>query len=58
VALIYGDGNSGFACEHLHPISGNSTPSLLAVGDVDGDGRTDVVAGGVDAMSVDLVLLK
>jgi hypothetical protein len=52
VAVLVGDGAGGFACEQLHEVAADSAPDVIATGDVDGDGRTDIVAGTRDGLAV------
>lgn len=42
--ILPGDGAGGFVCEGLVPTPARVTHDLLAVGDVDGDARPDIVA--------------
>jgi hypothetical protein len=58
VELVIGDGNGGFACEVGLATTGASVSALLALGDVDGDGKTDIVAGGTAVPTITMVLLK
>lgn len=48
LAVWPGDGQGGFACERVLVQAGASAPALVAVGDVDGDGRADIVTGSRD----------
>lgn len=52
VAVLVGDGAGGFACELALDVAADTSRALLATGDVDGDGRTDIVAGVADGSVV------
>jgi len=43
--ILPGDGKGGFACEATMKLLGDTAPALLAVGDLDGDGRPEILAG-------------
>nr|WP_293172755.1 VCBS repeat-containing protein [Nannocystis sp.] len=55
--VLAGDGKGGFTCEHIFDIVGPSSPALIAVGDVDNDGRNDIVAGGSGSLTVSITHL-
>ncbi len=55
--VLAGDGQGGFACEHTFDLVAPSSPALIAVGDVDNDGRNDVVAGGANSLTVSITRL-
>jgi len=58
IVVLPGDGKGGFACEHLLGTAGPSAPALIAVGDVDNDGRPDILAGSSDTPTVRLLHLN
>ncbi|MBA3545433.1 MAG: VCBS repeat-containing protein [Nannocystis sp.] len=57
LTVLLGTGSGGFACEHIADIAGTSAPGLLAVGDVDGDGLPDIVAGGLGGPTIEILHL-
>ena len=56
VVVLVGDNAGGFSCERVLPVSAPTSPMLVAVGDVDGDGVPDIVAG--DAASPAVTVLR
>jgi hypothetical protein len=58
ILVALGDGLGGFMCQRFHETTGDSRPNLFAVGDVDGDGRNDILAGGAGETTITMVLLK
>jgi hypothetical protein len=57
VAALVGDGAGGFACELVVETPADTSRALLATGDVDGDGRTDIVAGVADGSAVSVIFM-
>ena len=45
LALWAGDGAGGLMCERVLPLPAATSAALIATGDVDGDGLTDIVVG-------------
>lgn len=56
VVVLVGDNAGGFSCERIFPVSAPTSPMLVAVGDVDGDGVPDILAG--DAASTAVTVLR
>jgi hypothetical protein len=54
--ILPGNGG-GFACEHIVVDAATSSPALIAVGDVDDDGRPDIIAGGLDGPTLTTIHL-
>ncbi|WAS90977.1 FG-GAP-like repeat-containing protein [Nannocystis punicea] len=52
VATLVGDGLGGFSCELVLAAGADTSSRLLAAGDVDGDGRNDIVTGVADGTKV------
>ncbi len=57
LTVLPGSGSGGFACEHIVDIAGTSAPALIAVGDVDGDGLPDIVAGNLGGPTIEILHL-
>jgi hypothetical protein len=55
IAALAGDGAGGFTCELVVETAADTSRALLATGDVDGDGRTDIVAGVADGSGVSVI---
>ena len=52
VTSLPGDGKGGFACEGVLESAGTTAAALIAVGDVDNDGRLDILSGGSDLPTI------
>lgn len=52
VVIAQGDGEGGFACERIIPAMAPTTQPLLVVGDLNGDGRGDIVTGDASSPTV------
>ena len=55
LALWAGDGVGGLMCERVLPLSAATSPALIATGDVDGDGLTDIVAAHAGGTTVSVL---
>ncbi|PCC67695.1 Repeat domain-containing protein [Nannocystis exedens] len=55
VSVLRGDGDGGFVCEQVFELEAPTTRDLLAAGDVDGDGRMEIVAGEPDLLEIQIV---
>jgi len=56
LVVLLGDGRGAFAAPRTVPVAAGPPPDLVAVGDVDGDGRSDAAVGAHD--SNDIRVLK
>jgi len=54
IVVLPGDGKGGFSCELNLDIPGISAPALLAVADIDSDGRDDIIAGGLGSTTISI----
>jgi hypothetical protein len=52
LAVLHGNGNGGFGPGIWHPT--NTSPTSAALGDLDGDGRLDLVTVGSDSVDISL----
>lgn len=55
VLIVPGDAAGGFLCERPIPVNNATTSSLLAAGDLDGNGSVDILVG--DATTPELLVL-
>ena len=55
IAVWAGDGAGGFACERKITVPAPTVGTLMAVGDVDGDGQADILLGREDSGTVTLL---
>ncbi len=55
ITVLRSDGLGGFTCELGLDIQAPTSPDLLAVGDVTGDGRLDIVAGGLGVPTISVI---
>ena len=56
--VLLGDGKGAFAPAPLPPLDGGAMPSYVAVGDLDGDRRPDLVTGNYGSGDVSVFLRK
>jgi hypothetical protein len=50
--VLPGNGGDGFACEHIVDAAATTTPASIAVGDIDNDGRLEILSGGPGAPAI------
>ncbi len=50
--VLPGNGGDGFACEHIVDAAPTTTPASIAVGDIDNDGRLEILSGGPGAPAI------
>ena len=56
--LALGDAKGGFMCERVVPTDAPTVQSLLAAGDLNGDGRVDLVVGDPNSPTISVLLAQ
>ncbi|MFZ6178108.1 FG-GAP repeat domain-containing protein [Nannocystis pusilla] len=55
VSVLRGDADGGFFCSNTFALEAPAPRELLAAGDVDGDGRMEIVAGAPDLLEIQIL---